>query len=249
MQAFGLIETKGLVAAIESADAMLKAANVRLVERILVKGGLVTILIEGDVGAVKAATDAGAAAASRVGELISVHVIPRPHNEVSKILAKQDLKTINSAAAAGKIPEETEAEAEAASEAGPAEEAEEETGAASEAGPAEEAEAAEDETAPVDEAQTEAEADSSGEEEPEILSGEEESEILNTEDVQKDYIDGLVKEGKTDQALELLKKLRVMKLRNLAREYTDFEITGRQISNADKTLLVEKFTKYYKNLS
>lgn len=85
-EALGLIETKGLVAAIEAADAMVKAANVYLIGREFVGGGLVTIMVRGDVGAVKAATDAGAAAAQRVGELISVHVIPRPHTEVETIL-------------------------------------------------------------------------------------------------------------------------------------------------------------------
>lgn len=84
--ALGMIETKGLVSAIEAADAMVKAANVTLVGKQLVGGGLVTVLVRGDVGAVKAATDAGAAAAQRVGELISVHVIPRPHNDVEILL-------------------------------------------------------------------------------------------------------------------------------------------------------------------
>lgn len=84
--ALGMIETKGLVAAIEAADAMVKAANVTLVGKELVGGGLVTVMVRGDVGAVKAATDAGAAAAHKVGELLSVHVIPRPHGDVEKIL-------------------------------------------------------------------------------------------------------------------------------------------------------------------
>lgn len=84
--ALGLIETKGLVGAVEAADAMVKAANVTLVGKQLVGGGLVTVMVRGDVGAVKAATDAGAAAAQRVGELLSVHVIPRPHNDIAKIL-------------------------------------------------------------------------------------------------------------------------------------------------------------------
>ncbi|WP_314348267.1 BMC domain-containing protein, partial [Fusobacterium massiliense] len=88
--ALGMIETKGLVAAVEAADAMVKAANVTLVGKELVGGGLVTVMVRGDVGAVKAATDAGAAAADRVGELISVHVIPRPHSEVEVILPKFD---------------------------------------------------------------------------------------------------------------------------------------------------------------
>jgi len=85
-EALGMIETKGLVGAIEAADAMVKAANVKLIGKVLVGGGLVTIMVRGDVGAVKAATDAGAAAAERVGELISVHVIPRPHTDVEMIL-------------------------------------------------------------------------------------------------------------------------------------------------------------------
>lgn len=88
MNALGMIETKGLVGAIEAADAMVKAANVVLVGKEKSGGGLVTVLVRGDVGAVKAATDAGAAAAERVGELISVHVIPRPHAEVESILPK-----------------------------------------------------------------------------------------------------------------------------------------------------------------
>ncbi len=88
MKALGMIETKGLVAAIEAADAMVKAANVSLQCKEHVGGGLVTVMVRGDVGAVKAATDAGAAAAERVGELISVHVIPRPHGEVEEILGE-----------------------------------------------------------------------------------------------------------------------------------------------------------------
>ena len=81
-EALGLIETKGFVAAIEAADAMVKAANVTLAGYKKVGAGLVTVMIKGDVGAVKAATDAGAASAARVGEVISVHVIPRPHGDV-----------------------------------------------------------------------------------------------------------------------------------------------------------------------
>jgi ethanolamine utilization protein EutM len=88
--ALGMIETKGLVGAIEAADAMVKAANVTLVGKSQVGGGLVTVMVRGDVGAVKAATDAGAAAAKNVGELISVHVIPRPHSEVEIILPRAE---------------------------------------------------------------------------------------------------------------------------------------------------------------
>jgi ethanolamine utilization protein EutM len=85
-EALGMIETKGLVAAIEAADAMVKSANVILIGYEKIGSGLVTVMVRGDVGAVKASTDAGAAAAKKVGELISVHVIPRPHRDVEKIL-------------------------------------------------------------------------------------------------------------------------------------------------------------------
>ncbi len=84
--AIGLIETRGLVGSVEAADAMVKAANVSLIGREKIGGGLVTVIVEGDVGAVKAAVDAGASAAKKVGELISVHVIPRPHDDLAKIL-------------------------------------------------------------------------------------------------------------------------------------------------------------------
>ena len=84
--ALGMVETRGLVAAIEAADAMCKAANVDLVGTEKIGSGLVSVMVRGDVGAVKAATEVGGAAASRLGELVAVHVIPRPHNDVQKIL-------------------------------------------------------------------------------------------------------------------------------------------------------------------
>jgi microcompartment protein CcmL/EutN len=86
LEALGMVETKGFVGAVEAADAMVKAANVNLIGKEYIGAGYVTIFVRGDVGAVKAATDAGAAAARRVGELISVHVIPRPHSEVEDVL-------------------------------------------------------------------------------------------------------------------------------------------------------------------
>jgi ethanolamine utilization protein EutM len=86
MIALGMVETRGLIGAVEAADAMVKAANVTLIGSEYVGGGFVTVMVRGDVGAVKVATDAGAAAAKRVGELVSVHVIPRPHSDVEMIL-------------------------------------------------------------------------------------------------------------------------------------------------------------------
>lgn len=94
MSALGLIETKGLVAAIEAADAMLKAASVELVGMEKIGSGLVTVMVTGEVGAVKAATEAGGAAATRLGEVIAVHVIPRPHSDVASILpGKKEVAT------------------------------------------------------------------------------------------------------------------------------------------------------------
>ncbi|MEZ5084776.1 MAG: BMC domain-containing protein [Tessaracoccus sp.] len=85
-EALGLVETKGFVGAVEAADAMVKSANVKLIGKEQIGAGYVTVMVRGDVGAVKAATDAGAAAAGKVGELVSVHVIPRPHTDVETIL-------------------------------------------------------------------------------------------------------------------------------------------------------------------
>jgi ethanolamine utilization protein EutM len=87
-EALGMVETRGLVGAIEAADAMVKAANVILIGYEKIGSGLVTVMVRGDVGAIKAATEAGAAAAQKVGEIVSVHVIPRPHTDVEKILPK-----------------------------------------------------------------------------------------------------------------------------------------------------------------
>ena len=85
-EALGMVETRGLVAAVEAADSMLKAANVELIGSEKIGSGLVSVMVRGDVGAVKAATEVGGSAASKLGELVAVHVIPRPHNDVEKIL-------------------------------------------------------------------------------------------------------------------------------------------------------------------
>lgn len=90
--ALGMVETKGLVGAVEAADAMVKAANVTLIGYEKIGSGLATVMVRGDVGAVKAAVDAGAASAAAVGEVVSAHVIPRPHTDVEKILPRFDQK-------------------------------------------------------------------------------------------------------------------------------------------------------------
>lgn len=198
MQALGLIETKGLVAAIESADAMLKAAEVSLVEKNLVGGGLVTIMVCGDVGAVKAATDAGAAAAQRVGELLSVHVIPRPHQELDGIIVSTTLikqtETPSAASTETEIEEKTVTE--------------------------------EEETLTEEVPETEEK------EEPET-------------DLNKVTVDRIAAEKGLEEAMTVLNAQKVVKLRNLAREYKDFGIAGRMISKADKQMILAEFRKYY----
>ncbi|SDO16794.1 BMC domain-containing protein [Alkalicoccus daliensis] len=91
-ESVGFIETRGLTAAIEAADAMLKAANVQIVGSEKIGSGLVSVMVQGDVGAVKAATEVGSEAAQRIGELVAVHVIPRPHSDLARLLPKQDIK-------------------------------------------------------------------------------------------------------------------------------------------------------------
>jgi len=100
--ALGMIETRGLIGSVEAADAMVKAANVVLIGSEYVGGGYVTVMVRGDVGAVKAATDAGAAAAKRVGDLVSVHVIPRPHANVEMILPQNSKGSVGNSASGEK---------------------------------------------------------------------------------------------------------------------------------------------------
>lgn len=186
MQALGLIETKGLTAAIEGADAMLKSADVRLLEKTIVGGGLVAIAVTGDVAAVKAAVEAGAAAVVRISSLllISQHVIPRPHEDLSSMVGP------------GEDPQD------------PVE-------------PAIEYQAAEE----IKEAEK----------------TEKTEEALH----HKEAVDKMMLECGLEETIDALGKLKVTELRNLARRYRDFGITGRAVSKADKRLLLAEFRKYY----
>ncbi|MBR0597385.1 BMC domain-containing protein [Sinanaerobacter chloroacetimidivorans] len=189
MQALGLIETRGLVAAIESADAMLKAAEVSLLEKTHVGGGLVSIAVTGDVAAVKAAVEAGGAAVRQLNStlLMSQHVIPRPHQELDDVIvAATPLK---------EDPAETPVEQENNTDVIPAE------------------------------PQTDT------------------VEILD--ELHKEAVDKIVLEYGLEKVIAELRKLKVVKLRNLAREYKDFGIAGRLISKADKQMLITEFTSYY----
>lgn len=198
MQALGLIETKGLVAAIESADAMLKAAEVRLVEKTYVGGGLVTVTVTGDVAAVKAAVDAGSAAVRQLCNtlLLSQHVIPRPHEELENVIV--DITSLDNSLPATAVTEVKEV------------------------------------ISDKEELEVEEEAVQVKEQAAE-----------NLIELQKEDLDKIVKKEGLEAALELLNKLRVVKLRNLARKYKGFGITGRDISKADKQTIMNEFKLYY----
>ena len=210
MQALGLLETKGLIAAVEGADIMVKAADVSILEKSYVGGGLVTITITGDVGAVKASIEAGVAAVKKLGSefLISNHVIPRPHNELGMII---ETKTIQER-------EETK----------------------------------EDSTTDTDIIKNDTPLEDNTESITTVIS--EESELVDDENLiivndisklHKEDVDKLVEENGLEETIATLGKLKVTKLRNLAREYNKFEIVGRQISKANKNVLIEKFKLYY----
>lgn len=226
MQALGMIETKGLIGAIESADAMLKAAEVTLVEKTHVGGGLVTIIVTGDVGAVKAATDAGAAAAQRVGDLISVHVIPRPHSELDGMVVNVHPL----------VTEET------------AEEPEGESGASTDpvegnVTPVEEVKMA-DKSETVEKIEEKLEVEKTVTKAP-VEKASSAVEKSGKDELNKDSVDTWVRELGIDKAMAKLKAMAVVKLRRLAREYKTFGIAGRAISKADKGILISEFRAYY----
>lgn len=184
MQALGFIETKGVLTAIEAADAMLKAADVSLLEKTKVGGGLVAVTVTGDVAAVKAAVDAGAAAVERINSaaLVTRHVIARPHDELTAVVG-------------GGTPDEPD-------------------------------------KAPVPEIK----------EEP-SLEPFNEPETVDT--IKRETMDLWMKQDGLEETMKILEDMKVTELRTLAREYPEFTIAGREISKANKTLLLEEFGKYY----
>lgn len=201
MEALGMIETYGLIPAIEAADAMLKAAEVRLLERTFVKGGLVAVTVTGDVGAIKAAVDAGAAAASRLGEraLVSQHVIPRPHAEVGECIINP-------------IPLAEQREAE-------------ENGDCPRQG--------------LINPSVETVSRVKQEDIPK-------KPLPSNVPLSKRLVDQLMKEEGIEEGLAILRKRKVVDLRNLAREYHSLSIAGRSISKANKAKLLAEIEKYYK---
>jgi ethanolamine utilization protein EutM len=224
MQALGLIETKGLLAAVECADAMLKAANVALIEKTLVGGGLVAIAVTGDVGAVKAAVEAGAAAVEKLNRtlLVSQHVIPRPHEEMTDLVGKENPVVVPARKAVGE-----DKVAELVGVAVDEEKVVEPVGLAVEE---------EKLLEPVEES-----SDQTGA----IELYRKNSLNLDLEEISKKKIDYIVLEYGLDIALELLSSLKVTKLRTLAREYKTLGIAGRFISKADKKTLLLELNDYY----
>lgn len=211
MQAIGLIETRGLVTAIEAADAMTKSADVKIIEKTYVGGGLVTIVITGDVGAVKAAIEAGSASVKQINEefLISEHVIPRPHEELECIVGNTTKNEV----------EENEVTIE---------------------------EENEDNNTSILEDEKELDNEEILEENEENLNDDlNKLPKNNSQGMHKQDVDNLVNMEGLEKAISTLSKLKVVKLRNLAREYEDFVIKGRTVSKADKKLLIAKFKAYY----
>ena len=235
--ALGLIETKGLIGAIEAADAMVKAANVKLVSKEKITAALVTVKIIGEVAAVKSAVDAGAAAAQRVSQLISAHVIPRPDDQLEDIIFSPELKPVKEKKES-KVTEEVEKEPIKSTE--PAEEREIESVKVIES--------------PVKSESIEKPKKREKSESPvkESTSSESRLEALRKEAMQE--ITGGEEPKKEDEEItplftgpvpskEELSTLNVHKLRHLARSFENFPIKGREISRANRDELIEHFDK------
>lgn len=254
MKALGLIETKGLLAAVEAADTMVKSADVSIIEKTYVGGGLVTILVTGDVGAVTASIEAGVAAVKKLDEefLVSNHVIPRPHEEVESIIGPNTPPEVLEVPSSNEELEEVEQakEIEKTVEAEVEVEVVEQTEKLEETEEVKEAEQIE-EVKEVEDAEKKEEV-YVVEAEDEIKEDQDVSKVdldklhkLDLENLHKDDVDNLVNKNGIEQTLLILDKLKVIKLRNLAREYKDFGITGRATSKAGKNTLITKFKLYY----
>lgn len=232
MQAIGLIETKGLITAIEAADTMLKSADVSIVEKTYVGGGLVTVIVTGDVGSVRAAIEAGSAAVKRINPeyLISDHIMPRPHAELESIIGQKVTVEVLKVTTSNEDRIEVEVIQKQAVQATKVEESEVENAEvqAIEAQPKEEVTQVE-EVEPV----------------KGLADTKDQVKEMDLDKLHKSNIDKLISEDGIEKTILTLYKLKVVKLRNLAREYEDFVITGRTISKADKKILISKFKAYY----
>ncbi|KHO39122.1 propanediol utilization protein [Clostridium tetani] len=226
MQALGLIETKGLLAAVEAADVMVKSADVSIIEKTYVGGGLVTISVTGDVGAVKASIEAGAAAVKNLNEefLVSEHVIPRPHEELESIIGSNNLQEDSSSNEDTSSVENVE-----------------------KAEVAEITEALEEEQIVEDiyDSKNLKDVDTENKIKENQEKLDEDLDKVNLEKLHKNNVDNLVSKNGLEKIISILNKLKVAKLRSLAGEYKDFGIKVSEISKADKNLLIKKFKLYY----
>ncbi|KEJ01334.1 propanediol utilization protein [Clostridium botulinum A2B7 92] len=273
MQALGLIETKGLLAAVEAADTMVKSADVSIIEKTYVGGGLVTISVTGDVGAVKASIEAGVAAVKKLDEkfLVSEHVIPRPHEELESIIgpntppedpsSNDDTENVEDAddtdAVENTQNEDTLQKAEDTEkvENTKAVDSVEDTGSvevtkdivdAKNVENTEKAETVKDVKAVDNTEHVDADTKNNIEENQHGSGGDlDKLHKLNLENLHKEDVDNLIRKNGIEKTILILAKLKVVKLRNLAREYKDLGIAGRTISKAGKNLLINKFKLYY----
>ncbi|AVP62394.1 MULTISPECIES: BMC domain-containing protein [Clostridium] len=261
MQALGLIETKGLLAAVEAADTMVKSADVSIIEKTYVGGGLVTISVTGDVGAVKASIEAGVAAVKKLDEgfLVSEHVIPRPHEELESIIGPntppedpssndntENVEDADDTDTVEKAEDTEKVENTKAVDSVEDTESVEVTKDIVDVKNVENTKKAEtvkavDNTEPVD-----VDTKNNIKENQHGLDGDlDKLHKLNLENLNKEDVDNLIRQNGIEKTILILAKLKVVKLRNLAREYKDFGIAGRTISKAGKNLLINKFKLYY----
>lgn len=219
MQAIGMIETKGLLATIEAADSMVKSANVNILEKVYIGGGYVSVTVTGDVGAVKSAIDAGVSAVNRLGDniLVSHHVIARPHYDLESIIeTKPAIERLEEAMEEKVLCEIVEESIEEAI------------------------------SENVDEAVEESiseEIINEGSEEVQVL------EVLDKVidlDITKEELDKLVEEKGLDEAFKLLNDLKVSKIRKLAKEFKNLDVTSKTISKEDKGSLLNRLRNHYK---
>lgn len=225
MQAIGMIETKGLLASIEAADAMVKSANVNILEKVYVGGGYVSITITGDIGAVKSAVDAGVSAVNKLNEnsLVSHHVIARPHYDLERII-----ETIPAIEKIEKDSEEVTVN-EIVSEYSD--------------------ENNENKESLNNKTLVNIVQESVNEVLENVTTEELESDSLGCEelddDLDKEEMDKLVEEKGLEESLELINRLKISKIRKLVKEYKEFELTNKTISKMDKTTLIIKLREYY----
>ncbi|NFG95055.1 BMC domain-containing protein [Clostridium sporogenes] len=262
MQALGLIETKGLLAAVEAADTMVKSADVSIIEKTYVGGGLVTISVTGDVGAVKASIEAGVAAVKKLDEgfLVSEHVIPRPHEELESIIGPNTPPEDPSSNDNTENVEDAE-DTEAVEKAEDTEKVEN-TKAVDSVEDTESVEVTKDivdvknventkkaetvkDVKSVDNTEHVDTKNNIKENQHGLDVDLDKLHKLNLENLNKEDVDNLIRQNGIEKTILILAKLKVVKLRNLAREYKDFGIAGRTISKAGKNLLINKFKLYY----